>query len=59
MYLIELQPLNLTVNKPAIDVIKGKFQQWYGTMICKQSEDAVEEEVDMRLSIMKPLKQHG
>ena len=51
----KLQLLDLSVNKPAKDFIKRKFQQWYRALICKQLEDNVEEEVDMRLSIMKPL----
>ena len=51
----KLQPLDLSVNKPAKDFMKRQFQNWYGEMICKQLEDKVEEEVDMRLSIMKPL----
>ena len=32
--------------------MKSKFQRWYGEIICKQLEDQVEEEVDMRLSVM-------
>lgn len=51
----QLQPLDLSVNKPAKDFMKRQFQNWYGEMICKQLEDKVEEEVDMRLSIMKLL----
>ena len=51
----KLQPLNLSVNKPAKDFMKRLFQNWYGEMICKELEDKVEEEVDMRLSVMKPL----
>lgn len=51
----QLQPLDLSVNKPAKDFMKRQFQNWYGEMICKQLEVKVEEEVDMRLSIMKPL----
>ena len=51
----KLQPLDLSVNKPAEDFIKGKFQQWYGVLIYKQLGDNDEEEVDMQLSIMKPL----
>lgn len=51
----KLQPLDLSVNKPAKDFMKRQFKNWYGEMICKQLEDKVEEEVDMRLSVMKPL----
>ena len=51
----KLQPLDLSVNKPAKDFMKQKFQDWYGTIICKQLEDHIEEVVDLRLSVMKPL----
>ena len=51
----KLQPLDLSVNKPAKDFMKRQFQNWYGEMICKKLEDKIEEEVDMRLSVMKPL----
>ena len=51
----QLQPLDLSVNKPAKDFLKLKFQQWYGQVILKQLQDEVSEPVDMRLSIMKPL----
>ena len=50
-----LQPLDLSVNKPAKDYMKSKFQNWYGQIICQQLEDGVNEEVGMRLSVMKPL----
>ena len=50
-----LQPLDLSVNKSAKDFMKSKFQEWYGGIIYKQLEDQIEEEVDMRLSVMKPL----
>ena len=51
----QLQPLDLSVNKPAKEQMRWKFQDWYGEIICKQLEDKVQELVDMRLSIMKPL----
>ena len=51
----KFQPLDLSVNKPAKDFIKGKCQQWYGVLIYKQLEDNIEEDINMRLSIMKPL----
>ncbi len=51
----KLQPLDLSVNKPAKEQMRRKFQDWYGEIICKQLEDKVEELVDMRLSIVKPL----
>lgn len=50
-----LQPLDLSVNKPAKDFMKQKFQDWYGNIICTQLDNGVDEIVDLRLSIMKPL----
>ena len=50
-----LQPLDLAVNKPAKDFVRAKFQDWYGDEICKQLEKGVNEDVDMRMSCMKPL----
>lgn len=50
-----LQPLDLSVNKPAKDFMKSQFQDWYGNIICKQLINKIEEPVDMRLTIMKPL----
>ena len=50
-----LQPLDLSVNKSAKDLMKSKFQEWYRGIIHKQLEDQIEEEVDIRLSVMKPL----
>ena len=35
--------------------MKLKFQDWYGSVICKQLDDGVDEAVDLRLSVMKPL----
>ena len=49
-----LQPLDLSVNKPAKDFMKAKFQDWYGSIVYKQLEDRCES-VDLRLSTMKPL----
>ena len=53
-----LQPLDLSVNKPAKDFVKLQFQNWYARIICKQLEDEINEPVDMRLTIMKPLSQY-
>ena len=49
------QPLDFSVNKPAKDYMKAKFQEWYGNIILQQLETGVQEIVDNRLSIMKPL----
>ena len=50
-----LQPLDLSANKPTKDFMKRKFQEWYANIILQQLEDGVEEPVDMRLTVMKPL----
>lgn len=50
-----LQPLDLSINKPAKDFMKRKFQEWYASVVLKQLEDSVDASVDLRLTIMKPL----
>lgn len=50
-----LQPLDLSVNKPAKDFICCKFQERFSDIILHQLENGIEEEVDTRLSVMKPL----
>ena len=45
-----LQPLDLAVKKPAKDFVKAKLRDWYGDEICKQLEQGVNEDVDMRMS---------
>jgi len=47
-----LQPLDLSVNK---DFLRAKFQEWYGMQICQQMEKGMIEEVNLRMSIMKPI----
>ena len=54
----KLQPLDLSVNKPAKDYLKAKFREWYSDLILKQLENGTDENVDTRLSIMKPLQAH-
>jgi len=48
-----LQPLDLSVNKPAKNFLRAKFQEWYGMQICQQMEKGMTEEVDLCMSIMK------
>ena len=52
-----LQPMDLSINKPAKDFLKRKFQDWYAGIILQQLEDQDKDHhpVDMRLSIMKLL----
>lgn len=36
-----LQPLDLSLNKPAKDFLRGKFQEWYADQIYNQMEDVI------------------
>ena len=51
-----LQPLDVSVNKPAKDFLRAKFQQWYSDKI-RDSLDSTNKEgvVDLKLSVVKPL----
>ena len=44
----QLQPMDLSVNKPAKDFLRQKFQYWYAQIICNQLGKKVSEAVDMR-----------
>ena len=50
-----LQPLDISVNKPAKEFLRGKFQEWYASQIADQIDKQDTHQVDLRLSIMKPL----
>ncbi|SMN02226.1 hypothetical protein SPONN_625 [uncultured Candidatus Thioglobus sp.] len=52
-----LQPMDLSVNKPAKGFMRNKFQEWYATEVQKQFDQGAcsVSPVDLRLSIMKPL----
>ena len=51
-----LQPLDLSVNKAAIEFLSKCFQKWYALQVCSQLEGKTSKEpVDLRLSVMKPL----
>ena len=54
----ELQPLDLSLNKPLKDHLKTKFTQWYSDQVCAQlaSGRAIEAvKVDMSMSVIKPI----
>ena len=38
-----LQPLDLSINKPAKDFMKKKFQEWYANIILQQLESGITE----------------
>ena len=50
-----LQPLDLSVNKPAKEYLRDKFQNWYASQIQRQLQAGKQEPVDLRLSLVKPL----
>ena len=52
-----LQPLDLSVNKPAKEFLRGRFQEWYASQIIDQLEEDTQQ-VDMRQSTMKLLGAH-
>lgn len=51
-----LQPMDISVNKPAKNFLRQQFQEWYADKICNQlSQKEGMSPVDLRLSIVKPL----
>ena len=51
----KLQPLDVSVNKPAKDFLRHQFQTWYAEQICSQENPDQLEPVNLRLQMMKPL----
>ena len=43
----KLQPLDLSVNKPAKDFLRARSYAWYGDQICTQLDDGIIEAVDL------------
>ena len=52
-----LQPMDLSVNKPAKDFMRGKFREWYSAEVQKQFDQGATSftPVDLRMSVMKPV----
>ena len=51
-----LQPLDVSINKPAKDFLREQFQSWYAEQIVSQKNNGqTVQPVDMRLSIVKPI----
>ena len=51
-----LQPLDLSINKPAKDFLRKQFEGWYAKQVCAQLDEGKQSEgVDLRLTTMKPL----
>ena len=49
----ELQPIDLSINKPVKDILRKEFHQWHSEEIAVQSDQY--KPVQMPLSVMKPL----
>ena len=49
--------MDLSVNKPAKEFMRRKFQEWYAIEVQKQLDQGATDitPVDLRMSIMKPL----
>ena len=50
-----LQPLDVSVNKPAKEFLRRKSQQWYSEEVHRQIENGKAGKVDLAMSIVKPL----
>ena len=52
-----LQPLDVSVNKPAKEFLRMQFQIWYASKISVQIEEESQavKAVDLKLSTMKPI----
>ena len=51
-----LQPMDISVNKPAKDFLHAEFKSWYAKQVCSQFQGESEKApIDMRLSVVKPL----
>ena len=49
-----LQPLDISVNKPAKEFLRSKFQTWYASQVSIQVQSG-STIIDLKLSTMKPL----
>ena len=50
-----LQPLDVSVNKPAKEFLHQKFHTWYAQIVCAQLEGkAPREPLDLCMSVVKP-----
>lgn len=51
-----LQPLDLSLNKPAKTFLRGQFEEWYSTQVCSQLDEGDKiQPVSLNLSVVKPL----
>lgn len=50
-----LQPLDVSVNKPAKEFLRRKFQQWYSEEVRRQIQSGKTVKVNLAMSVVKPL----
>ena len=51
-----LQPLDVSVNKSAMEFLRRQFHDWYAKQICEHLQDNTPvTPVNLRLSVVKPL----
>ena len=50
-----LQPLDVSVNKPAKEFLRRKFQQWYLEEVRRQIQSGKAVKVNLAMSVVKPL----
>ena len=48
-----LQPMNIAVNKPAKDFLRGEFEQWYSEHVMKQKEG--QDTTDIEKAEIRPI----
>ena len=55
------QPLDLTVNGPVKQFLKGKFEEWYAKEVKRQVDNSMEVysiDVNTKMSVLKPIHAH-
>jgi len=51
-----LQPMDISINKPAKDFLRGEFKLWYAKQVCSQFRGESEKApINLQLSVVKPL----
>ena len=50
-----LQPLDVSVSKPAKEFLRGKFQHWCSEEVCRQIESGKAVKIDLAMFVVKPL----
>ena len=50
-----LQPMDLSVNKPAKEFMRGKFNNWYAGEVQKQLDAGGSTCIDLKMSTTKPV----